>query len=169
MPCSLSEQWKQCWLWRAHRQVLLTCLQVPSMHSAAYTQLPTITAGYGVQSPVTTVDVWVTCVSLLVGTTIWLILGSIITTLLIHLNAAHSEYTARMTELNQYMKHRELPQVSGATHILMWQLLQVCWASVKTCLTHQCTLQPPRMSLRVPFISLAASWFDCLQLSGCPL
>ena len=58
-----------------------------------------------------------TCISLLVGTTIWLILGSIITTLLIHLNAAHSEYTARMTELNQYMKHRELPQVGWAIHM----------------------------------------------------
>ena len=87
------------------------------------------------QSPVTTVDVWVTCISLLVGTTIWLILGSIITTLLIHLNAAHSEYTARMTELNQYMKHRELPQVRGAIHVLLWQQLQVCWAPLETCLT----------------------------------
>ena len=89
-----------------------------------------------------------TCVSLLVGTTIWLILGSIITTLLIHLNAAHSEYTARMTELNQYMKHRELPQVSWAIPVLVWQLLQACWASVKICLTHHCSSATPQDVLR---------------------
>ena len=49
--------------------------------------------------------------SLLMGTTMWLILGSIITTLLIHLNAAHSEYTAKMTALSQYMMENNLPQV----------------------------------------------------------
>jgi len=58
------------------------------------------------------IDVWVTMFSLLMGTTMWLILGSIITTLLIHLNAAHSEYTAKMTALSQYMMENNLPQVS---------------------------------------------------------
>lgn len=57
------------------------------------------------------IDVWVTMFSLLMGTTMWLILGSIITTLLIHLNAAHSEYTAKMTALSQYMMENNLPQV----------------------------------------------------------
>lgn len=69
-------------------------------------------AGYGVQNPETMIDVWVTMFSLLTGTTMWLILGSIITTLLIHLNAAHSEYTAKMTALSQYMVENNLPQVS---------------------------------------------------------
>ncbi|CAK0741204.1 hypothetical protein CVIRNUC_001307 [Coccomyxa viridis] len=41
---------------------------------------------------------------------IWTFLGSIVTTLLIHLNAASSEYTAKITALNQYMAHRKLPQ-----------------------------------------------------------
>ena len=68
-------------------------------------------AGYGTQNPETMVDVWVTMISLLMGTTMWLILGSIITTLLIHLNAAHSEYTAKMTALSQYMMENNLPQV----------------------------------------------------------
>ena len=68
-------------------------------------------AGYGVQNPETMIDVWVTMFSLLTGTTMWLILGSIVTTLLIHLNAAHSEYTAKMTALSQYMVENNLPQV----------------------------------------------------------
>ena len=67
--------------------------------------------GYGKQDPETMIDVWVTMFSLLMGTTMWLILGSIITTLLIHLNAAHSEYTAKMTALSQYMMENNLPQV----------------------------------------------------------
>ena len=71
-------------------------------------------AGYGVQNPETMIDVWVTMFSLLTGTTMWLILGSIITTLLIHLNAAHSEYTAKMTALSQYMIENNLPQVRSA-------------------------------------------------------
>ena len=58
------------------------------------------------------IDVWVTMFSLLMGTTMWLILGSIITTLLIHINAAHSEYTAKMTALSQYMMENNLPKVS---------------------------------------------------------
>ncbi|KAL3154475.1 hypothetical protein ABBQ32_013941 [Trebouxia sp. C0010 RCD-2024] len=69
-----------------------------------------VTAGYGKQNPETMIDVWVTMFSLLMGTTMWLILGSIITTLLIHLNAAHSEYTAKMTALSQYMMENNLPQ-----------------------------------------------------------
>ncbi|KAL0040935.1 hypothetical protein WJX79_010523 [Trebouxia sp. C0005] len=69
-----------------------------------------VTAGYGKQEPETMIDVWVTMFSLLMGTTMWLILGSIITTLLIHLNAAHSEYTAKMTALSQYMMENNLPQ-----------------------------------------------------------
>ncbi|DBB03995.1 TPA: SCF ubiquitin ligase complex subunit [Trebouxia sp. C0004] len=73
-----------------------------------------VTAGYGTQEPETMIDVWVTMFSLLMGTTMWLILGSIITTLLIHLNAAHSEYTAKMTALSQYMTENNLPQASGS-------------------------------------------------------
>ena len=69
------------------------------------------------------VDVWVTMISLLMGTTMWLILGSIITTLLIHLNAAHSEYTAKMTALSQYMMENNLPQV----RLIFW--LQISLAS----------------------------------------
>ena len=72
-------------------------------------------AGYGKQEPETMIDVWVTMFSLLMGTTMWLILGSIITTLLIHMNAAHSEYTAKMTALSQYMMENNLPQVSMPT------------------------------------------------------
>lgn len=64
------------------------------------------------------IDVWVTMFSLLMGTTMWLILGSIITTLLIHLNAAHSEYTAKMTALSQYMMENNLPQVHTYLHAL---------------------------------------------------
>ena len=56
-------------------------------------------------------DCWVTTVSLFWGMCIWTFLGGIVTTLLIHLNAASSEYTAKITALNQYMAHRHLPQV----------------------------------------------------------
>ena len=56
-------------------------------------------------------DCWLTALSLLWGMCIWTFLGSIVTTLLIHLNAASSEYTAKITALNQYMAHRKLPQV----------------------------------------------------------
>lgn len=60
----------------------------------------------------TTLDCWLTILSMLLGVCIWTFLGGIITTLLIHLNAASSEYTAKITALNQYMAHRKLPQVS---------------------------------------------------------
>ena len=72
------------------------------------------------------IDVWVTMFSLLMGTTMWLILGSIITTLLIHLNAAHSEYTAKMTALSQYMMENNLPQV----HVYALSCLHTCMAAV---------------------------------------
>ena len=68
-------------------------------------------AGYGRQDPQTVLDCWLTALSLLWGMCIWTFLGSIVTTLLIHLNAASSEYTAKITALNQYMAHRKLPQV----------------------------------------------------------
>ena len=55
-----------------------------------------------------------TTVSLFWGMCIWTFLGGIVTTLLIHLNAASSEYTAKITALNQYMAHRHLPQVDYA-------------------------------------------------------
>ena len=58
-------------------------------------------------------DCWLTALSLLWGMCIWTFLGSIVTTLLIHLNAASSEYTANITALNQSMAHRKLPQVQG--------------------------------------------------------
>ncbi len=61
--------------------------------------------------PATTIDCWVTILSMLVGCCLWTVLGGIVTTLLIHLNAASSEYTAKMQELYQYMAHRHLPQV----------------------------------------------------------
>ena len=69
-------------------------------------------AGYGKQDPITTLDCWLTILSMLLGVCIWTFLGGIVTTLLIHLNAASSEYTAKITALNQYMAHRKLPQVS---------------------------------------------------------
>lgn len=68
-------------------------------------------AGYGAQDPVTAFDCWMTTASLFTGMCIWTFLGGIVTTLLIHLNAASSEYTAKITALNQYMAHRRLPQV----------------------------------------------------------
>ena len=68
-------------------------------------------AGYGKQDPVTVLDCWRTILSMLLGVCIWTFLGGIVTTLLIHLNAASSEYTAKITALNQYMAHRKLPQV----------------------------------------------------------
>ncbi len=55
-------------------------------------------------------DCWLTTLSLFAGMCIWTFLGGIVTTLLIHLNAASSEYTAKITALNQYMAHRRLPQ-----------------------------------------------------------
>ena len=87
---------------------------VPGLHTDEIegTMSGNLPAGYGKQEPETMIDVWVTMFSLLMGTTMWLILGSIITTLLIHLNAAHSEYTAKMTALSQYMMENNLPQVS---------------------------------------------------------
>ncbi|EIE18161.1 camp-binding domain-like protein [Coccomyxa subellipsoidea C-169] len=71
----------------------------------------TVSAGYGAQDPVTAFDCWMTTASLFWGMCIWTFLGGIVTTLLIHLNAASSEYTAKITALNQYMAHRRLPQV----------------------------------------------------------
>lgn len=68
-------------------------------------------AGYGRQDPETAFDCWMTTCSLFTGMCIWTFLGGIVTTLLIHLNAASSEYTAKITALNQYMAHRKLPQV----------------------------------------------------------
>lgn len=60
----------------------------------------------------TAFDCWMTTASLFWGMCIWTFLGGIVTTLLIHLNAASSEYTAKITALNQYMAHRRLPQVT---------------------------------------------------------
>lgn len=74
-------------------------------------------AGYGAQDPVTAFDCWMTTASLFWGMCIWTFLGGIVTTLLIHLNAASSEYTAKITALNQYMAHRRLPQVKGKFHL----------------------------------------------------
>eukprot|EP00884_Botryococcus_braunii_P013800 jgi/Botrbrau1/22420/Bobra.0091s0023.2 len=72
----------------------------------------TITSGYGAPGtePATMIDCWVTIVSMLVGCCLWTCLGGILTTLLIHLNAAASDYNAQMQELHQYMTHRHLPQ-----------------------------------------------------------
>ncbi len=77
------------------------------------TQKIALCPGYGVAGtePATTIDCWVTILSMLVGCCLWTVLGGIVTTLLIHLNAASSEYTAKMQELYQYMAHRHLPQV----------------------------------------------------------
>ena len=52
-----------------------------------------------------------TVVSLLTGVCIWTFLTSIVTTLLIHLNAASSEYMVKITGINAYMEHRRLPLV----------------------------------------------------------
>ena len=70
--------------------------------------------GYGIQNPATTADCWITILSMLVGICIWTYLTSILTTLLIHLNAASSEYTTKMASLNSFMAHRHLPQVIPA-------------------------------------------------------
>lgn len=74
-------------------------------------------AGYGRQEPATAADCWLTTVSLFWGMCIWTFLGGIVTTLLIHLNAASSEYTAKITALNQYMAHRHLPQVVSCSWV----------------------------------------------------
>lgn len=65
----------------------------------------------------TAFDCWMTTASLFWGMCIWTFLGGIVTTLLIHLNAASSEYTAKITALNQYMAHRRLPQVWRKCHV----------------------------------------------------
>ncbi|KAK9806501.1 hypothetical protein WJX73_004260 [Symbiochloris irregularis] len=70
----------------------------------------TVAAGYGIQNPATAADCWVTIISLLMGICIWTYLTSILTTLLIVLNASSSEYTSKMASLNQFMQHRKLPQ-----------------------------------------------------------
>ena len=94
------------------------------------------------------IDVWVTMFSLLMGTTMWLILGSIITTLLIHLNAAHSEYTAKMTALSQYMMENNLPQV----HV--YPLL--CYASLNALDTYIALTHAKLLNVCYPF-SIAVS------------
>lgn len=73
--------------------------------------------GYGKQNPETVLDCWLTIISMLLGVCMWTYLGSIVTTLLIHLNAASSEYTAKITALNQYMAHRKLPQVRNVGRV----------------------------------------------------
>lgn len=67
--------------------------------------------GYGQQPPVTASDAWMTIISLFVGTVIWTFLASLVTSLLISMNAASSEYMVKMMEINTYMDHRHLPQV----------------------------------------------------------
>lgn len=74
-------------------------------------------AGYGTQEPSSASDCWVTIVSLLAGTVIWTYLASIITTLLISMNAASSEYLVKIQEIDTYMQHRHLPQVRSAPPI----------------------------------------------------
>ena len=94
------------------------------------------------------IDVWVTMFSLLMGTTMWLILGSIITTLLIHLNAAHSEYTAKMTALSQYMMENNLPQV----HIY----LHYC-PCLPACISHEHSSQLAHCSQLVLYLTHSAT------------
>ena len=78
----------------------------------------------------TTLDCWLTILSMLLGVCIWTFLGGIVTTLLIHLNAASSEYTAKITALNQYMTHRKLPQV--------WQLQYHAAVSISCDMACEC-------------------------------
>ncbi|CAL5223621.1 g6162 [Coccomyxa viridis] len=89
------------------------CLQYGACASqppSRYAQPSVDARRYGKQDPITTLDCWLTILSMLLGVCIWTFLGGIVTTLLIHLNAASSEYTAKITALNQYMAHRKLPQ-----------------------------------------------------------
>ena len=68
-------------------------------------------AGYGQQGPVSTLDAWITSLSLLVGMFIWTYLTSVFITLLIHMNAASSEYTVKSAALDSFMSYRRLPKV----------------------------------------------------------
>ena len=58
-----------------------------------------------------TLDAWVTSLSLLAGMFIWTYLTSVFITLLIHMNAASSEYTVKSAALDSFMAYRCLPKV----------------------------------------------------------
>ncbi|KAK9836780.1 hypothetical protein WJX74_007908 [Apatococcus lobatus] len=69
-----------------------------------------VTAGYGPYNPGTLVDCWVVLFSQAMGVAMFTLVGSMVTTILVHLNASSSEYASKMSALNQYMAHQKLPQ-----------------------------------------------------------
>ena len=71
-------------------------------------------AGYGQQGPVSTLDAWVCSLSILAGMFLWTYLTSVFITLLIHMNAASSEYTVKSAALDSFMSYRRLPKVLSA-------------------------------------------------------
>ncbi|KAK9863077.1 hypothetical protein WJX84_002556 [Apatococcus fuscideae] len=69
-----------------------------------------VTAGYGPYNPGTLADCWVVLFSQALGVAMFTLIGSMVTTILVHLNASSSEYASKMSALNQYMAHQKLPQ-----------------------------------------------------------
>lgn len=92
-----------------------SCIIKKSLCLSLYRQssVRVLEAGYGKQEPATASDCWLTIISLLAGTCIWTFLASVVTTLLISLNAASSEYMVKIQEISTYMEHRHLPQVKA--------------------------------------------------------
>lgn len=72
-----------------------------------------VTAGYGPYNPGTLADCWVVLFSQAMGVAMFTLVGSMVTTILVHLNASSSEYASKMSALNQYMAHQKLPQVGS--------------------------------------------------------
>ena len=70
-----------------------------------------VTAGYGPYNPGTLADCWIVLFSQAMGVAMFTLIGSMVTTILVHLNASSSEYASKMSALNQYMAHQKLPQV----------------------------------------------------------
>ena len=70
-----------------------------------------VTAGYGPYNPGTLADCWIVLFSQAMGVAMFTLVGSMVTTILVHLNASSSEYASKMSALNQYMAHQKLPQV----------------------------------------------------------
>ncbi|KAK9819773.1 hypothetical protein WJX72_002193 [[Myrmecia] bisecta] len=97
-----------CWVEQAH---LLDASHVEKYSWALLNAFSTmVTAGYGPYNPVTTMDCWVLLASLVMGVSIFTTIGSMVTSMLVHLNASSSEYAEKMSALNQYMQHQKLPQ-----------------------------------------------------------
>ena len=80
-----------------------------------------------------TLDAWIVSLSLLLGMFLWTYLTSVFITLLIHMNAASSEYTVKSAALDSFMAYRCLPKVRLAWEHALASIvrLQPCrWAGL---------------------------------------